>query len=173
MHPIMKTGVGLFAAGALVLASAMPANANVRRFSDPNDTKSGIDIHWVQVDNSSFRHRVIVTVGIDHFPKTKQDRLDVYFDTRGSNAGPEYHLAFLQDFGLFRVSGWSDHGTYVKPRCSYIASRDGSNRYVVAMKRGCLSRPGKVRVAVRTGISGRKAHDWAKAPEVFLPWVRR
>jgi hypothetical protein len=180
MHPMLKTFVGAFASGALVLASAVAAEADVRRFSDPNDTKSGIDIHRVQVDNaSSDRHRVFVAVNIDHFPAKRHTRLDVFLDTRGSNAGPEYRLTLLKDAALFRVSGWSDHGKYVGKRCGggtfhrpgYDAFRFAPHRFVVAIKRGCIGKPGRLRVAVRTGISGGKAHDWARAKHVFLPWV--
>jgi hypothetical protein len=167
-----------------------PAAANVERFDDSLTDQGGeVGIRWVQVDNSSAsldKIKVLTRIGeIPSEPACCVPIQALFLDTRPNNPGPEYRVLTGQDIGLYRVDGWHDAGRFIPASCAGSAHYGGYvgaypetgghyNRILVAIKRGCVGNPGKIRVAVHAYISGHpQAQDWAKARKTFLPWLRR
>ena len=153
-------------------------DADRQRFTDPpSPHPRAVDISAVTVDNSTrHRSRVVVTAYVDgfHAPGAccRQDTLHVYIDTRPGRPGPEFEAFAGQDVVLWRTRHW--RAVDLAPCDPDVRLRHRPSRYVVAIDRGCLGKPGKIRVAVRVTRNARvHSHDWAKARRTFLGWVSR
>lgn len=165
------------AAAVIGLALAVPADADVRRFTDArNDTSSSVDIRSVRVDNSTTSpNKVIVTVRQDNV--RIGDSITIYLDTRPHDPGPEYSIggAVASEFLMRHRERWKGSGRVVPFDCGYklkIHQKDDRSRAV--MPRSCLGDPGKVRVAVKVERGYPPAsHDWAKARKTWFSWVHR
>ena len=165
------------AAALMALMAPAAAFADVQVSTDAhNDTGSSVDIWKVRVDNST-AHRSKVVVGVQQDRVRIGDSIDIFFDTRKRDPGPEFWLgAYVASEYLMRhAERWRDLGPPVNTGCGYrlrINERTDRSRAVVS--RRCLGYPSKVRVAVKVtrGTPG-TSHDWAKAPRTWLPWVRR
>ena len=163
---------------AITILAVSPTQADVKRFRDSRqDTPTGIDIWTVRVDNSERdRSKVIVTVQQDHIEPG--DKLDIFFDTRPNDPGPEYLLsgAAASEY-LMRHAGDGRATEHAVPgNCGYdlkMDERHDRSRAVVSPS--CLNRPGKIRIAVRAsrGYDPVTSWDWAPAPQTWLDWVRR
>jgi hypothetical protein len=162
----------------LTLGLAAHSDADRQRFTDPPTPRpAAVDISAVTVDNSTRHlHRVIVTTYVDgfHAPRAccRQDTLHVYIDTRPGRPGPEFEMFAGQDEVLFRTRHWRTAG--LAPCFPDVLLRHRPSRYVVSINRGCLGKPGQVRVAVLVTRNARvHSHDWAKARRTFFDWVSR
>lgn len=166
------------AAASLSLAFALPANANVRGFTDArNDTKSSVDIWTVRVDNATAHpHKVIVEVRQEDV--TYVDSIAIYLDTRPNDPGPEYRISggTGSEFGLSSVERWTDPGQLVPFGCGpqRLQIDELTDRSRAVFPRSCIGKTGKVRVAVKAerGYPVR-SRDWAQARRTWLPWVLR
>jgi hypothetical protein len=186
-----KLGFTVAASSALLLAGVLsPALADVQRFDDSVTDQTGeAGIRWVRVDNSTAaldKVKVVTRVGnMLTGPGDSAPLQQLYIDTKPNDPGPEYRILTGQDIGLYRVDGWRDTGTYIPAQCAgsshyggyvgrYPKIQGHYNRIFVAIKRGCIANPAKVRVAVHTYFHpDRGPQDWARARNTFLPWVRR
>jgi len=92
MHRLTTTALTSVAAVALSLGPGLaPAQADVTAFSDrANDARPTVDIERVRVNNGQ---RIVVTTTFDNLRRSATGGISVYFDTRGSDRGPEYRAA--------------------------------------------------------------------------------
>ena len=170
-------GTALAAAtGLLVLGVAGPAEANVRRFLDSqSDTSSGIDIWSVRVDNSTAdRSEVRVRVRQDDIDNG--DSIAIYIDTRPADPGPEFAIFGTagSEFTMHRMEGWKKPGPLVPFGCGYRERINvGKDLTRAVLPRSCMSKPGKIRVAVHATRDQPAAGDWAPAKRSWLGFVRR
>lgn len=160
-----------------VLASAVPAAADVRRFTDARDDSStSVDIRSVLVDNSTAaRNKVIVVVRQDNV--RFGDSIEIFLDTRPGDRGPEYSIggATASEYLLWHRERWKGHGRVVPFRCGYkLKINEETDRSRAVIHRSCLGHPGKVRVAVKV-VRGfpPTSGDWAPARRTWFDWVRR
>ena len=167
--------VALLALVALVAPTATYADVQVS-IDAHDDTSSSVDIWRVRVDNSTaFRNRVVVGVQQDRV--RIGDSIDIFFDTRPRDPGPEFWLggSVASEYLMRHAERWRHLGPPVNARCGYrLRINESTDRSRAVVSRRCLGSPGKVRVAVKVtrGTPG-TSHDWAKAPRTWLPWVRR
>jgi hypothetical protein len=171
-----KTGAAMACAAAMALGVASPAQADVQRFRDPQgDTRSGVDILSVRVDNSTADRRE-VRVRIRHDDLRLGHSITVYLDTRPADPGPEFAIsgAAGSEYILNRTEGWKNMGRMVPPRCGYsMRINEGTEVTRVIVRRSCIGEPGRVRVAVRAQRDGTPAIDWAASRRTFLGFVSR
>ena len=151
----------------MTLGSISPAQADVRRFTDPrNDTTSSVDIWSVKVNNSS-RHRNKIIVVVQQDSVGPGDSITIYLNTRPRDRGPEFSLsAFVaSEYGMNRVETWSGDGRFVSDRCGYqLKINEGTDRSRAVIPRRCLGKPGEIRVAVKAERGFQvTSRDWAKA----------
>jgi hypothetical protein len=186
------------AAGAAVVAGvalnpgAADAIAGTRAATSPTvtgrlvatdahgDMPHGADIWKVTVG-----HRKQVTVDIRHADLVRSYKSgssgSVFLDTDPARRGPEYVFTggFYEgaDYQLARADGWKEVGSPINLRCSYVMKLDYARDVThIAIGRGCLGKPAKVRVAVRTGgeqPDGTIVRDWLHRPRSFTRWVAR
>ena len=164
-------------ATALALTLTLPAQADVRRFTDARgDTPSSVDIRSVVLDNSTTaRHKVIVVVRQDDV--RVGDSIDIYLDTRPRNPGPEYLIggATASEAVMSHVDKWKGVGREVPSRCGYrLKIHEVIDVTRAVIPRRCLAKPGRVRVAVKaTRGYPVTSRDWAKAKRTWFAWVAR
>jgi hypothetical protein len=172
----MSKTVAAMAGVVMALGVASPAQADVRRFSDARgDTRSSVDILSVRVDNSTADRRE-VRVRIRHEDLRLGHSITVYLDTRPADPGPEFAIsgAAGSEYILNRTEGWKHMGRMVRPECGYsMRIHEGTEATRVIVRRGCIGKPGKVRVAVRAQRDGTQAVDWAASRRTFLDFVGR
>ena len=165
------------ATATLALTFSLPADANVRRFSDAhNDTSSSVDIWSVRVDNSTTnRSKVIVVVRQDNV--RLGDSIHVHIDTRKADRGPEYVIegTASSEFFMYHQERWKDRGRPVPFRCGYrLTIKEDADRSRAAIPRKCLGFPGKVRVAVKADRGfPPTSRDWAPARRTWFRSVAR
>lgn len=169
---------------ATTLATAVltaPAHADARTFHDAHgDMAHGADIHRVRVLNDDVVKVRVVHENLRPTYRTGSS-VAIYLDTRPRQEGPEF--AFLGathsggDYALLRTDGWRIGRTAEPMRCSYRLRLDyEADVAAVTIGRGCLDRPGKVRVAVKTGgytTGGDTRVDWLGERRELTAWVAR
>ena len=175
------------AAGAAVSALALtafagPAAADAGVFRDQHgDVSVGADIERVRLVNDD-----TVRIRVTHRDLRRSWRsgssISVFLDTDRQRSGPEYIFAGGtfegSDYALQRAAGWRVADPQAEPmRCSYAMTLDyATDVAAITIGRGCLGRPGAVRVAVRTGgesAAGVIERDWLGERRELTPWVRR
>jgi len=161
----------------MALVLAVPAAADVRRFTDAaNDASTSVDIRAARVDNSTTaRNQVIVVVRQENV--RLGDAIEIFLDTRPGDPGPEYSIggATASEYLLRHREHWKGPGRVVPFRCGYrLRINEETDRTRAVMQRSCLRHPGRVRVAIRVvrGIPP-ISRDWAPARRTWSPWVRR
>jgi hypothetical protein len=170
-------GWAVAAGVAMGLGAMGVAQADVARFVDANnDTSSSADIRVVQVDNTStVRGKVIVRILQDKI--RVGDSVEIFFDTRPRDPGPEFSIGgtFGSEYGMNHRERWGAYGPFIPYRCGYRMKGDYTDgRTRVAVPRKCLGNPGKIRVAVRVERGNPPtSRDWARAPRTWLGWVHR
>lgn len=178
---VTLTGAG--AAGATTGAQAVTApiaTGTLVATDARGDMAHGADIWKVTVG-----HRKQVTVDIRHADLVRSYKSgssgSVFLDTDPARTGPEYVFmgGFFEgaDYQLARAEGWKAVGSPINLRCSYIMKLDYARDVThIAIGRGCLGKPDRVRVAVRTGgeqPDGTIVRDWLHRPRSFTRWVAR
>ncbi|UPK74919.1 hypothetical protein MU582_21200 [Nocardioidaceae bacterium SCSIO 66511] len=165
--------VASVAAGFLLVGTlGAPVDANVRKFRDKRgDAKGSIDITKVRVDNST-KHRNKVVVRVKQRGFRSGGLVEVYLDTKPKRKGPEFRLTGYvgSEYAMRRMKSWKKPGSVVK--CpGYAMKMVGKGKTRAVFKRGCIGKPGKVRVAVHTNRGNRS--DWARGVFRWLGWVKR
>jgi hypothetical protein len=162
--------VGTCCALVLGITTAVADTASFRDRKD--DAPAAFDVWRVSVANAK---RIIVKTRYDNLRSDKPGGVNVYFDTRAGDRGPEYvaggPVGTDGDWQVLRIENWSAAGAQyvvcgVRMRISY-----GRDVVTFNMSRKCLSRPGRIRVAVVS--SGRADKDWAPRFHRFHSWVPR
>jgi hypothetical protein len=155
-----------------------PSYADIGRFDDARgETGQSIDVWHVRIDNSTTsRNRVTVTVQFDQW--FREDRVNVFLDTKPRNSGPEY--AFTSQnrrFRIWRVPGWRPrNGRAIACQGVRASAFRRSDRVRISFLRRCLGRPQAVRVSAMTRSFVPEFGfftDWAPGRHRFTPWVRR
>lgn len=190
--------IGMSIASVLALGLAVPSHADSRRWDDKkcdvfgydwyadenfSGECAGIDIRWVEANNS--RHAVSVTVRFDvDFPwYTKQnEKQRVWFNT-DKDRRPEYlATAYRPNYEgtvgrLAKVDGWAGSGTTVDCAEDFIRIYPGAEKLLVKIPRSCLSKFGAVKVAVQSNdrFDGDKSwrRDWFPAKRAWSNPLRR
>ncbi|HEY5847568.1 MAG TPA: hypothetical protein VIT42_12340 [Microlunatus sp.] len=177
-HRILR-GAAVTAASILSLAVAVPAHADARTFSDPNND-AGIhdDITLVKVANGSGGGSR-VAVRADVGPVHPGDFFTFWFNTRADDPGPEYKVVVnpgSDGIELRRLEEFGDRGTLV-PCNKLRASADvfSSDDISVSVPRSCMDNPGSVRVSLRARYldDGHQVSDWAPDERKFFAAVPR
>ena len=177
-HHILR-GAAVTAASILSLAVAVPAHADAKTFTDPNND-AGIhdDITMVKVANGS-GGGARLAVRADVGPVHAGDFFTFWFDTRFSDPGPEYKVVVhpgSDGIELRRLEEFGDGGTVV-PCNKLRASADvfSSDDISVSVPRSCMDNPGSVRVALRARYldDGHQVSDWAPNERKFFAAVPR
>ena len=177
---VILTGASAAGASAAAPAGTSPTATGTLVATDAHgDMAHGADIWKVTVG-----HRKQVTVDIRHADPVRSYKGgssgSVFLDTDPARTGPEYvftgGLFEGADYQLARVKGWKTVGP-INLRCSYIMKLDYAGDVThIAIGRGCLGDPAKVRVAVRTGgeqPDGTLVRDWLHRPRSFTRWLAR
>jgi hypothetical protein len=176
----VRRGTAVAAASLiLTLTAALPAYADTRTFHDrAGETGTSADITEVKVANGSGGgHRVAVRAEVGKLEV--EDFFTFWFDTRPSNAGPEYKFVVYPNSGLThlrRIEEFGEMGTAV--RCDGLraaADAFGPDVVSVSVPRSCLHYPDEVRVSLRGRYvdDGHQVTDWAPAERQFFGWVNR
>jgi hypothetical protein len=168
---------------AATVAGAAPASAATRTFQDAvGDVAHGVDVRSVTVVNEK---NVRVVVQHDDLVRSFRSgaSMTVFLDTDRSEPGPEYGLAGAlfqgSDYALLPTvgDGWKLSRRALPLECSYISTLDyAADVTRIRISRGCLERPGEVRVAVRAGgeqQDGDVVRDWLDGRRSLTPWVQR
>jgi len=159
------------AVAALCVAVALPvlggpAAADVRVFRDRSgDTGVGSDVTRVRVDHGGGSGRVRVATRVGDL--STDDVITLFIDVRRRDGGPEYVVRVQPNSAgpvLRAIERWRGRGAVVRcPRLRARADAFGPDRVAISVPRGCIRRPGRVRVAVRArfGYPNRVVVDWA------------
>lgn len=171
-----SAGIGFVATLALS-GSALAQSAS---FADARgDIDHGADIHRVKVTNEDS-----VRVTVKHANLVRSYRsgsgLTVFLDTNRQKPGPEYMLVggtfSGTDYALVKAAGWQVGRRVNSPGCTYRMDLDyRADTATVTMDRDCLSKPGAIRVAVRTtgAVGDDTVRDWLDGRRNFTPLVAR
>lgn len=175
MRAISKT-VSAATCAVLAVGVALPADANVRRFTDSHrDSDSGVDIWSVRVDNSTaVRNEVRIRVKQDDVRFVGS--VTIYIDTKPTNPGPEFALfgAAGSEYTFNHTKSWTETRGQVPFRCGYrMRINETTDVTRAVLPRRCLGEPGAVRVAVHAVGGMDDGRDWAKARRTFFGFVRR
>lgn len=160
---------------ALISTVAAPAQANVEIFQDETrQNASAIDIRQVTVDNSTTSPKKVIAA-INSRALELDDQINVYYDTRRGDPGPEFYLAagVSSEYAFRRVENWRNNGTVTTCRGDDVRAAAGATRVRVAIPRHCMDNPGRVRVAVHYQSTDDTRQDWARARHRWLGWVSR
>jgi len=179
-HPsgISRTLFVLMAAACLWVTQTPGAVADTAAFPDQqNDAPPNTDIERVRVAN---KQRIIVNVLFDNL-RRNSGGLSVYYDTRGTDPGPEYlatgGLFPGTDFQMSRIERWNDRtpelliGCDLKLRVNYA-----KDKATFDVARGCVEsagEPQRVRVAAKSTSQDNSERDWAPQRRRFYDWVQR
>jgi hypothetical protein len=180
---VTLTGTSAIAAGtsaATAVATGPTATGTVVATDAHGDMAHGADIWKVTVG-----HHEQVTVDIQHADLVRSYKSgssgSVFLDTDPARRGPEFVFmgGFYEgaDYQLVRTEGWKPVGPAIQASCHYILKLDYARDLShITIGRGCLDKPAKVRVAVRTGgeqPDGTIVRDWLHEPRSFTRWVAR
>jgi len=166
------------AGAACVLATlAGPAQAETRRFHDPNESGTINDTQGITVRVTKGPRgpggRVVVKVRAGNVLVT--DYFDLWIDVPGSAKNFHARIRPETEYGPVRkVTGFERTGPAA---CRRWEARAVSSRHTVVLfsiPRRCLGNPGKARVATRSTYvynQGRE-RDWVPSARTFTPWVR-
>jgi hypothetical protein len=175
MRAISKT-VSAATCAVLAVGVALPADANVRRFTDSHrDSDSGVDIWSVRVDNSTAVPSEI-RIRIKQDNVRSGDSVTIYIDTRPTNPGPEFAFSGTagSEYALHHTKGWRETRGLVPFRCGYrMRINEVTDVTRAVLPRRCLGEPGAVRVAVHAVGGMDDGRDWAKARRTFFGFVLR
>lgn len=156
--------------------SAGPAYAESAGFRDPADAAgSPTDIRHVRINHTQRALRL--RVAFTDLRRTGSSGMSVFVDTDRARRGPERVLSAGlfdgTDYLMFRTRGWQVRGEPLS--CSYRLWLDYADDVArVRMARGCLTRAGRVRVALRmTDDNGNDGTitDWLGERRQFTRWL--
>jgi hypothetical protein len=158
-------------AAAIVAGSLTPAAAGSVRMDDPNhDAGRGLEIQSVKVSN--LKHRVVTRVDVGRLDRSTKGKVWVTFDTNPRRAGTEFGTALrLRPFKavFYKTARPRVDVRRCDVRHTPMYEKD---RVRLVVPRGCLNRPGKVRVKVETERGYH--HDYAPNGRYTLTrWIRR
>ena len=166
-RPALRALATVTAAVTAVLVLAPASQAERARLDDGADAPaSSTDIREVRVRHSD--HWVRTVVNFPNLRKQGDASLSIFFDTDGSDRGPEYGVGLPlfsgADYMLTRQEGWKGGGDdFVN--CSYGARFDwADDRVVFRARRGCFDRPDRVRV-------GMLMVDWSDENDLVRDWL--
>ncbi|MGH8895304.1 MAG: hypothetical protein ACRDWY_18655 [Actinomycetes bacterium] len=180
MDRTARTALTALTTGALLLAAAAPARADVEAFPDRrSDTSHPADVVKVRVEHTD---RVVVAVHHDNL--TFHDGpgyLRIAYDTGPRYEGPEFYLRIWyqtdRPIDLRRAEGWGTLHAGPIASCTGETADVSARRNVtsVGVPRACFGNPPRVRVHVRLRPFPRddRKVDVAPASRTMGPWVRR
>jgi hypothetical protein len=188
---------------ALVLAlSGSPASATTKDFTDPTgdtDNAGLLDIGKVRVVNTSEYVSIRFRFPPNNFFPGPEGRFEVLLDTDAKRSGAElaWSAPLFSEFSVvpvrngkhLRSKEWLTN-TPKASRCGRTVRIDwnppkGYGRLKIFKKAGCLGTPSKIRVNVKTVVTGehtksdgmrrysRSEVDYFPQHGAYSPWVRR
>ena len=167
VHRLAAGSVAVAASLATVVATAQPAAADVKTFTD-----RGGYLTTVRVRHGAENIRVKADVG-DY---NVGSHFSFWLDTDGDDPGPEYKIKVYPNTEVLpirRVETFADNGSGID--CNYRASANahGSDYVSVIVPRRCVGTPDRIRVSVRANyyIPGPNVVDWGPARKKFFGWV--
>lgn len=171
-----RTTSVLVAAALTVAALTAPAQAETRRFHDPNESGTINDTSAVVVRHSLGPHghdgRVVVQVRAGNV--LVNDFFDLWIDVPGP--GDNFHARIRPEaeFGPVRaVTGFERAGSVACRRWEAGAVSGRHTVVVFSIPRTCLGDPTRVRIATRSTYVYNQGtqRDWVPAARAFTPWV--
>jgi hypothetical protein len=160
------------------VALATPAQAESIVVKDARgDMGHKADVLRVRVANEQ---RVRVKVTHDNLTRRGNKAATIFVDTDRSRRGPEFgFVAGIfegSDYQLVRMRNWKPRSRPLSCPISLKLDYSADTSYFT-MRRSCLDRPGRVRVAVKVSaeraMSGEFAHDWLTGRRQFTRLVAR
>ena len=165
--------IGVLTGMLLIVATALPAAADVRTFEDSRtDNDTHYDIWSVTVDNATANRdkvRVVIRQARIPPPPGFPGLFYVYVDIRGGNPGPEYVAIAGQDFVFYRTEGWGRRTVFQgAAELSGTPTTTGPTSRSRELHEHAWEDP-----HLSSGQHLRDVQDWAKARRTFYPWVLR
>ncbi len=167
VHRVVAVIVAVAASLATVVATAQPAAADVKTFTD-----RGEYLTTVRVRHGAENIRINAHVGDYNIGS----HFSFWLDTDGDDPGPEYKIKVYPNTEVLpirKVESFADNGSGIG--CNYRASANahGSDYVGVIVPRRCVGTPDRIRVSVRANyyIPGPNVVDWGPARKKFFGWV--
>lgn len=162
MRRLRSTFALLVSTVALVAGSAQPSNAAsyVRTYdaATGETNVAGINMSWADTYMHYNTKAIYVQLQGTNFSARYLRGIEVYLDTSSGNQGPEYRIHAYSPYDpdklktkwLARVENWGGSGTRIGCSGLAVAWSRTSGYVQVTIPRGCVGKPGSLRVNVET-----------------------